>query len=104
MANSSESGSIGSLLLIATCTVAMLPAAMLAGWLIAQDRAGNSGGVAAGRAIADAEAFADALDRWLTGTLIWIDPVKWQSRTSKSSPSMCWIQDAAGMIGDGGSL
>ena len=69
MANSSESGSIGSLLLIATCTVAMLPAAMLAGWLIAQDRAGNSGGVAAGRAIADAEAFADALDRWLTGTL-----------------------------------
>ena len=69
MANSSESGSIGSLLLIATCTVAMLPAAMLAGWLIAQDRAGNSGGAAAGRAIADAEAFADALDRWLTGTL-----------------------------------
>ena len=69
MANSSESGSIGSLLLIATCTVAMLPAAMLAGWLIAQDRAGNSGGVAAGRAIADAEAFADALDRWFTGTL-----------------------------------
>ena len=69
MANSSDSSSIGSLLLIATCTVAMLPAAMLAGWLIAQDRAGNSSGIAAGRAIADAEAFADALDRWLTGTL-----------------------------------
>ena len=69
MANPSDSSSIGSLLLITTCTVAMLPAAMLAGWLIAQDRAGNSSGIAAGRAIADAEAFADALDRWLTGTL-----------------------------------
>ena len=69
MANSSDSSSIGSLLLIATCTVAMLPAAMLAGWLIAQDRAGNAGGMAPERAIADAEAFADTLDQWLIGTL-----------------------------------
>ena len=69
MANSSDSSSIGSLLLIATCTVAMLPAAMLAGWLIAQNRAGNVGGMAHERAIADAEAFSDTLDQWLIGTL-----------------------------------
>ena len=69
MANSSDSSSIGSLLLIATCTVAMLPVAMLAGWLIAQERAGGSHGQTAERAIADAEAFADTLDRWLSATL-----------------------------------
>ena len=69
MANPSNSSSIGSLLLIATFTVAMLPAAMLAGWLIAQDRAGKSTGIAADRTIAEAAAFGDALDRWLTGTL-----------------------------------
>ena len=69
MANPSNSSSIGSLLLIATFTVAMLPAAMLAGWLIAQDRAGKSTGIAADRTIAEAAAFGDALDRWLAGTL-----------------------------------
>ena len=69
MANSSDSSSIGSLLVIATCTVAMLPVAMLAGWLIAQERAGASRGQTAERAIADAEAFADTLDRWLSATL-----------------------------------
>ena len=69
MANPSNSSSIGALLLIATFTVAMLPAAMLAGWLIAQDRAGKSTGIAADRTIAEAAAFGDALDRWLTGTL-----------------------------------
>lgn len=69
MANSSDSSSIGSLLLIATCTVAMLPVAMLAGWLIAQERAGGSHEPTAERAIADAEAFADTLDRWLSATL-----------------------------------
>ena len=69
MANSSDSSSIGALLLIATCTVAMLPAAMLAGWLIAQERAGGSHGHTAERATADAETFADTLDRWLAATL-----------------------------------
>ena len=69
MVNSSDSSSIGSLLLIATCTVAMLPVAMLAGWLIAQERAGGSHEQTAERAIADAEAFADTLDRWLSATL-----------------------------------
>ena len=47
----------------------MLPAAMLAGWLIAQDLASKSTGIAADRTIAEAAAFGDALDRWLTGTL-----------------------------------
>ena len=37
-------------------------------------------------------------------TLIWIDPVKLALRFSKSPPSMDWIQGAAGMIHDGGSL
>lgn len=69
MANSSDSSSIGSLLVIATCTVAMLPVAMLAGWLIAQERAGASHGQTAERAIADAATFADILDRWLSTTL-----------------------------------
>jgi len=69
MANPSNSSSIGSSLLIATCTVAVLPAALLAGWLLAQDRAGKPTGIAAERAISEAQAFGDALDRWLTGTL-----------------------------------
>ena len=30
--------------------------------------------------------------------MIWIDPVKLALRFSKSPPSMCWIQGAAGMI------
>ena len=37
-------------------------------------------------------------------TLIWIDPVKWPLRLSKSPPSMCSIQGAARMISDGGPL
>ena len=37
-------------------------------------------------------------------TLIWIDPVKLPLRFSNAPPSMCWIQGAAGMIRDGGSL
>ena len=69
MANPLDSSSIGSSLLIATCTVALLPAVMLAGWLIAHERASKPTGIAAERAIAEAEAFGDALDRWLTGTL-----------------------------------
>ena len=69
MANPSDSSSIGSVLLIAPCIVALLPAALLAGWLLAEDRAGALTGAASGRAAADAEAFGDALDRWLTGTL-----------------------------------
>ena len=69
MANPSDSRSIGSVLLIAPCIVALLPAALLAGWLLADHRAGERAGAAPGRAAADAEAFGDALDRWLTGTL-----------------------------------
>ena len=37
-------------------------------------------------------------------TLIWIDPVNLPLRFSNAPPSMCWIQGAAGMIRDGGSL
>ena len=69
MANPSDSSSIGSVLLIAPCIAALLPAALLAGWLLADHRAGERAGAAPGRAAADAEAFGDALDRWLTGTL-----------------------------------
>ena len=69
MANPSDSSSIGSSLLIATCTVALLPTVMLAGWLIAHELASKPTGIAAERAIAEAGAFGDALDRWLTGTL-----------------------------------
>ena len=69
MANPSDSSSIGSVLLIAPCVAALLPAALLAGWLLADHRAGAPAGAAPGRAAADAEAFGDALDRWLTGTL-----------------------------------
>ena len=36
--------------------------------------------------------------------LIWIDPVKLALFSSKSLRSVCWIQGAAGMICDGGSL
>ena len=68
MANSPNS--IGAPLLIATCIVALLPAALLAGWLLTQDRSTEaSAGLPAERAISEAEAFGDALDRWLTGTL-----------------------------------
>ena len=69
MANPSDSSSIGSSLVIATCTVALLPAALMGGWLLAQDQAGGATGVEAERAIDEAVAFGDALDRWLTGTL-----------------------------------
>lgn len=69
MANSSDSSSIGSVLLIAPCIVALLPATLLAGWLLAEHVAGDSAGAASGRAVADAEAFGDALDRWLAGKL-----------------------------------
>ena len=69
MANPSDSGSIGTVLLLGTCTVALLPAVLLAGWLLAEHRAGGSATVPPDRAIADAEAFGDALDRWLTTTL-----------------------------------
>ena len=69
MANPSDSGSIGSVLLVAPCLVALLPATLLAGWLLAEHIAGDSAGAAPGRAVADAEAFGDALDRWLAGKL-----------------------------------
>ena len=69
MANPSDSSSIGSVLLIAPCIVALLPAALLAGWLLAEHRSGELAGATSGRAVADAEAFGDALDRWLAGTL-----------------------------------
>ena len=69
MANPSDSSSIGSVLLIAPCIVALLPAALLAGWLLAEHRVGGPAGAAPGRAVADAEALGDALDRWVTGTL-----------------------------------
>ena len=69
MANPSDSGSIGPVLLLGTCTVAVLPAVLLAGWLLAEHRAGGSATMPPDRAIADAEAFGDALDRWLTTTL-----------------------------------
>ena len=69
MANPSDSGSIGTVLLLGTCTVALLPAVLLAGWLLAEHRADGSATVPPDRAIADAEAFGDALDRWLTTTL-----------------------------------
>ena len=69
MANPSDSGSIGRSLLIATCVVALLPSALLAGWMLVQDRAGKPAGTAAERAISEAQAFGDALDRWITGTL-----------------------------------
>lgn len=69
MATPSDSGSIGSVLLITPCIVTLLPAALLAGWLLAKHVAGDSAGAAPGRAVADAEAFGDALDRWLAGKL-----------------------------------
>ena len=69
MANPSDSSSIGSVLLVAPCLAALLPAALLAGWLLAEHVAGDSAGAAPGRAVADAEAFGDALDRWLAGKL-----------------------------------
>ena len=69
MANPSDSGSIGRSLLIATCVVALLPSALLAGWMLVQDRAEKPAGTAAERAISEAQAFGDALDRWITGTL-----------------------------------
>lgn len=69
MATPSDSGSIGSVLLITPCIVTLLPAALLAGWLLAKHVAGDSAGTAPGRAVADAEAFGDALDRWLAGKL-----------------------------------
>ena len=69
MANPSDSSSIGSTLLIAPCIAALAPAALLAGWLLAEHVAGESDGAAPGRAVADAEAFGDALDRWLAGKL-----------------------------------
>ena len=69
MANPSDSSSIGSSLVIATCTVALLPAALMGGWLLAQDQAERATGVEAERAIGEAVAFGNALDRWLTGTL-----------------------------------
>ena len=69
MANPSDSGSIGPVLLFTTCTAALLPVALLAAWMFAEHRAGEPEGAAPARAIADAEAFGDALDRWLTHTL-----------------------------------
>ena len=69
MANPSDSGSIGPVLLLGTCTVALLPAVLLAGWLLVEHRAGGAATMPPDRAIADAEAFGDALDRWLTTTL-----------------------------------
>ena len=69
MANPSDSSSIGSVLLIASCAVALLPAALLAGWLFAEQRGGEPAGAPPDRAIADAEAFGDAVDRWLSRTL-----------------------------------
>ena len=62
-------------------------------------------------AVADADKFLNQVsvprgtgyERWRytlieDRPLIWIDPVKLLQRFSKSSPSMCWIQGAAGMI------
>ena len=69
MATPSDSGSIGSVLLITPCIVTLLPAALLAGWLLAKHVADDSAGAAPGRAVADAVAFGDALDRWLAGKL-----------------------------------
>ena len=69
MANPSDSSSIGPVLLFTTCAVALLPVALLAAWMFADQRAGESEGSPPARAIADAEAFGDALDRWLTQTL-----------------------------------
>ena len=69
MANPSDSGSIGPVLLVAACTVALLPAVMLAGWLLARHHAGESAGPAPERAVADAVAFGDTLDRWLGSRL-----------------------------------
>ena len=66
MATASDSTSIGAALLAATCTAALLPAALLAGWLLAAERSGAS--AAPTRALADAEALADALDRWFART------------------------------------
>ena len=43
--------------------------ALLAGWLLAEHRAGPRADATSGGAVAEAEAFGDALDRWLTGTL-----------------------------------
>ena len=51
-----------------------------------------------------AVAFGVEAGRGRNPTLIWIDPVKFPLRFSNAPPSMCWIQGAAGMIRDGGSL
>ena len=69
MANPSDSGSIGPVLLFTTCTVALLPVALLAVWMFAEHRGGEPEGAVPARAIADAEALGDALDRWLTSNL-----------------------------------
>ena len=69
MAHPLDWRSIGPLLLITTCTVALLPAALPAGWLLAQHRAGESIGTATERVVADSRALGDALDRWLVGRL-----------------------------------
>ena len=69
MANPSDSRSIGPLLLIATCTIALLPAVTLAGWLFAHQSAGESRASLPAGAIAEAEAFGVALDRWFGGRL-----------------------------------
>ena len=68
MANASDSSSIGPVLLVTTCIVAVLPAVLLAVWMFAGQPA-EPGGAQPARAVADAEAFGDALDRWLTRTL-----------------------------------
>ena len=69
MAHPSDSRSIGPSLLAATCAVALLPAVLLAGWLLAEHRAGASVGAPSERAVSDSQALGDALDRWLVGRL-----------------------------------
>jgi len=69
MANPTDSSSIGAVLLVATCTVAVLPAVLLGGWLLLEHRADDTAEAPPDRVVADAEAFGDALDRWLTRTL-----------------------------------
>ena len=69
MAKLTHSRSIGPVLHIAAIVVALLPALALAGWIYVQHEGRERAGPASARAVADATALGDALDRWLVRRL-----------------------------------